>query len=370
MSGPYDQPIHNQAPGFYPGPVPGQAPGFFPGAVHGAPINQPTSAYVTTEVTHGEHVKQSGSTSSSGSYVADHHGGHIGYGGGPVHNVSHHGGYGGGPVHNVSYHGGYGGGSFESGFSGPRRHGRYRRQVIRLPEAIPGCVRQVRHRLLTPEPDVLDRVYIQRQGGDIIEEITEVPTTPPPRVQERTVVEPSGPPQVVRKVIRVPPRSGGYSSYHGDIGFSHAAPVVSTGSYANLLPATGSIQHFGGIPCTDNFGGLPLGGYTGGLTNFGGFGAALPQPSFNYGAALPQPSFNYGAALPQPSFNYGAALPQPSFNYGAALPQANFGFGAALPQTSFGFGAALPQPSFGFGGFQSQALLPAAPALPANCFII
>ncbi|CAF4252329.1 unnamed protein product, partial [Rotaria sordida] len=35
----------------------------------------------------------------------------------------------------------------------------------------------------------------------------EEPTTPPPVIQERTIVEQTGPPQIVRKVIRVPPRS-------------------------------------------------------------------------------------------------------------------------------------------------------------------
>jgi hypothetical protein len=53
---------------------------------------------------------------------------------------------------------GQSGGSFTSIATGPRRQGRFQRQVIRLPEQGAGQVRQVRHRLLTPEPDTLERV--------------------------------------------------------------------------------------------------------------------------------------------------------------------------------------------------------------------
>lgn len=48
--------------------------------------------------------------------------------------------------------------SFGSAASGERRQGRYRRQVIRLPDQAQGQVRQVRRRLPTPEPDTLERV--------------------------------------------------------------------------------------------------------------------------------------------------------------------------------------------------------------------
>ncbi|CAF5154665.1 unnamed protein product, partial [Rotaria sp. Silwood1] len=79
-----------------------------------------------------------------------------------------------------------------------------------LPEQQQGQVRQVRHRLPTPEPDTIERIYVRRTGAEIVEEITEVPTTPPPILKERTVVEPAGPPKVVKHVIRVPPRGGSY----------------------------------------------------------------------------------------------------------------------------------------------------------------
>lgn len=49
-------------------------------------------------------------------------------------------------------------GSLGSSVSGERRQGRFRRQVIRLPDQPSGQVRQVRRRLPTPEPDTLERV--------------------------------------------------------------------------------------------------------------------------------------------------------------------------------------------------------------------
>ncbi|CAF0981844.1 unnamed protein product [Rotaria sp. Silwood1] len=331
MSGPYEQQGLSQAPGyypgqvagqtptFYPGQVAGQAPGYFPGQVAGqAPGYYPGQAAVpniaqqtafgATDVSHGEHAKKSGSSSSSGSYVAENKG-HISYGGAGVAPVGPPG------VTATTYHGGYvGGGSYETAYGGARRHGRYRRQVIQLPDPIHGSVRQVRHRLLTPEPDTLERVYIQRTGPEIIEEITEVPTTPPPRIQERTVVEPAGPPQVVRKVIRVPPRSGGYTSYPQYEGASFytggqgISNLASSGSFANLQPSFGGFSNFG------NFGGLSLGGgFAGGATNFGGFGSLG-------------------------------------------------GFGS--------FGSGFQHQNFGLGGFQSQGLLPTAGFPGANCFFI
>ena len=49
-------------------------------------------------------------------------------------------------------------GSQGSFVSGERRQGRFRRQVIRLPDQAQGQVRQVRQRLPTPEPDTIERV--------------------------------------------------------------------------------------------------------------------------------------------------------------------------------------------------------------------
>lgn len=117
-----------------------------------------------------------------------------------------------------------------------RRQGRVRRQTVRLPDQST-TTRQIRHRLPTPEPDILERIYICRQRSEIIEEIIEEPTTPPPRVQERTVIEQTGPPKVLRKMIRVPPRSQNYqyeqqetlSNYGSFSGVS--APTAGSGAF-------------------------------------------------------------------------------------------------------------------------------------------
>ena len=125
-------------------------------------------------------------------------------------------------------------GDYQNAGHEQRRHGVVRRQAIRLPDQ-PSCVRQVRHRLPTPEPDTLERVYIRRQPAEIVEEIIEEPTTPPPRVQESTVFEPAGPPQVVRKVVRVPPRQQGYQqqSVSGTTQQQAAGYEQSSQSYGN-----------------------------------------------------------------------------------------------------------------------------------------
>ncbi|CAF1047267.1 unnamed protein product [Didymodactylos carnosus] len=125
--------------------------------------------------------------------------------------------------------------------NGHRRQGRYRRQVIRVPGQGQGQVRQVRQRLPTPEPDTLERVYIQSSGQEIIEEITEIPTTPPPQVHEKTIVEPSGPPQVIRKVIRVPPRSGGYSQG----GYAQQGGYSGSGSFGTIGQAQANYGGYG-----------------------------------------------------------------------------------------------------------------------------
>ncbi|CAF3297045.1 unnamed protein product [Rotaria socialis] len=128
------------------------------------------------------------------------------------------------------------GGSFGgTTVSGERRKGRHRQEVIRLPEQAQGQVRQVRHRMPTPEPDTLERVYIQRTAAEVVEEITEIPQTPPPRVQERTVVEPAGPPQVVKRVIRVPPRGGAYGGQEAQTGANvqYSDNLLNAGNYYN-----------------------------------------------------------------------------------------------------------------------------------------
>ncbi|CAM2718501.1 unnamed protein product [Rotaria socialis] len=172
----------------------------------------------------------------------------------------------------------------EVGNSAPvaaRRQAQYRRQVIRLPDPPQGPARQVRRRLPTPEPDVLERVYIQRAGPDIIEEITEIPQTPPPRVHEKTVVEPAGPPRVIKRVIRVQGRSAGAASYQQQGGgfVASAGPSVSSfgtgASFSQAQQGVGSYQQAQGA----GLGGA--GSYGGGFQqqSFGGFQSQAAAPS-------------------------------------------------------------------------------------------
>lgn len=187
---------------------------------------------------------------------------------------------------------GQSGASFGSVASGPRRPGRFHRETIRLPDQCAGQVRQVRQRLPTPEPDTIERVYLQRAGQEVIEEITEIPMTPPPRVQERTVVEPAGPPQVIKRVIRVPARSGG-----GAIGggFQAGGNLMSAGSYGNVQQA-GATTGFGGA--TTGFGGAVT-GYGGASTGFGGaVGGGFGGVTGGFGAATGVGGFgSYGGSF-------------------------------------------------------------------------
>jgi len=203
-------------------------------------------------------------------------------------------------------------GSLGSSVSGERRQGRFRRQVIRLPDQPSGQVRQVRRRLPTPEPDTLERVYVQRTGAEVVEEITEIPTTPPPRVQERTVVEPAGPPQVVKRTIRVPPRGGAYGGYQqqqqqqqqgfgyqatggftGGATFGGAAQQTVTGAVNYQQPASGGFAGGYGTTAPAAF---PTA--TTFATNYGSLGGAggLPQPT---GPATGAVSFTVDASSSQ-----------------------------------------------------------------------
>lgn len=123
-----------------------------------------------------------------------------------------------------------------------------------------------------------------------MEEITEIPTTPPPRVQERTVVEPAGPPQVIKKTIRVPPRSGGYQaqSYQGATG-----SLLSAGSYGNVQQASVPYQQYTGAAPV-NYGAYGSGATSFGTAGgFGSFGGGFQQPSYGFGS---QPAASFGAS--------------------------------------------------------------------------
>ncbi len=143
--------------------------------------------------------------------------------------------------------------------------------------------------------------YVQRAGHEVVEEITEIPTTPPPRIQERTVFEPAGPPQVIRRTIRVPPRSGGYGGYQQQQqqGASFASNVgqvssnlMSAGSYGNVQQATGNYQQYRGTASTGYGGyGSVGGGYGSAGGSYGSYGGGYQQQQgFGYGGYQSRPA--------------------------------------------------------------------------------
>ncbi len=130
--------------------------------------------------------------------------------------------------------------------------------------------------------------YIQRVANEVVEEITEIPTTPPPRIQERTVVEPAGPAQVIKRVIRVPSRSGGYGGYQQQQGASFVSNVgqassnlLSARSYGTVPQAYGGYQQYGGY-------GSVVGGY-------GPVGGGFQQQGFSYGGYPSQAAGSFGS---------------------------------------------------------------------------
>lgn len=118
--------------------------------------------------------------------------------------------------------------------------------------------------------------YIQRAPNEVVEEITEIPTTPPPRVQERTVVEPAGPPQVIKRTIRVPPRSGGFAGYQQQQGatFQSASPIGGATAVAGVdLPP--SVYQQAGASYS---GGYTAGAIPAATSGFGSIGGGYQQP--------------------------------------------------------------------------------------------
>jgi hypothetical protein len=279
------------------------------------------------------------------------------------------------------------GGSFGSLPTGERRPGRHRKEVIRCPEQSRGPTRQVRRRLPTPEPDILERVYIQPTGAECIEEITEIPTTPPPRLQERTVVEPAGPPQVIKRVVRVPPRSGGgYQQPQPPAGcgqqlqpqpqpqqqvpagcgsFSNLAGASSYGniqqaangyqqptggSYSNIQQAATSYQQPTGASYSGNYSGATAvsGSYSSPSASYGSTAAGYGSGSASYGSA----GASYGSA----SGSYGSAAP----SYGSAGASYGTAAGSRPAQAPIIF-------SVGGEGHPTQVLPPLG-CHPAFCF--
>ncbi|CAF2347637.1 unnamed protein product [Rotaria sp. Silwood2] len=235
------------------------------------------------------------------------------------------------------------GGSFGTIGGGERRKGRFRQEYIRLPDQHQGHVRQVRHRLPTPEPDTIERVYVQRTAAEIIEEITEIPTTPPPIVKERNVVEPAGPPQVVKRTIRVPPRGGAYGGHfqQESANVHYSDNLLSAGGYKNTQQVASSYQQ----PEATNYS--------------SGYGAAATTAS---------PNSTMGSGFGSVGSGFGSV--------GSGFGSVGGGFGSAGGFGSFGgFGSAgsgYQQQApimFSVGGSSSQPM-PGIGCHPAFCFYI
>jgi hypothetical protein len=190
--------------------------------------------------------------------------------------------------------------------------------------------------LINSHINVLQYSYMQRTGGEVVEEITEIPTTPPPRIQERTVVEPAGPPQIIKKVIRVPPRGGSYgNSQQLGVGV-----VPSAGSFSSIQQAASGYQQHDSVTSATAGGASYQGGYAGAATG-GGYESV--------GGAYGSVGGGYGSV----GGGYGAV----GGGYGAV----GGGYGSV--------GGGFQQQSSGFGGL--TPLGPAPQLIPgANCFYV
>ncbi|CAF0722049.1 unnamed protein product [Adineta ricciae] len=288
---------------------------------------------------------------------------------------------------------------------GPRRPGRHQKQVIRLPDQPQGPTRQVRRRLPTPEPDTLERVYIQRVAGEVVEEITEIPTTPPPIVQERTVCEPAGPPKVVKRVIRVPPRGNNCQQAGGFVGNAgQSANLLSASSYGSVQQASGSFQQLDTSSPLPTGASVSLGsgagnhvvGAVGGFSPagasfssvgpaYGAQGAGFSTSGAAYGAqgagfSSAGPAYGVqGGGFPAGGSAYGAqggGFPAGGSAYGAqgvGFQQQAASFGSSYQQQAASFSGAASHASSPYGAgfsFIAQGLTPSAGLQQATCFYV
>lgn len=240
-----------------------------------------------------------------------------------------------------------------------------RKQTIRLPDQ-PGVVRQVRHRMLTPEPDILERVYIRRLPNTVIEEIIEQPTTPPPRLQERTIIEPSGPPQIVRKVIRVPPRSQQHEYQQGETLDKYGSlsgvntPTAGHGAYGAGYGQSGQGYTTNGnyyqtdnrFQCNELQGPQGPQGYgQTGQQRYQGYQQPSTGACFGYTPSTSTSATNNGFYPTQPAAAP-SNMPPNMFCFeigGTDVP------GPSSPQTSLCSYGAVPQGLTGLGGFGNFA---------------
>ena len=135
-----------------------------------------------------------------------------------------------------------------------RREPVLKRQVIRVAGPA-GKVQQIVRRLPTPQPDVIEKVFVTKPQRDVINLVIEKPGTPPPQVQERREVEPTAAPVINQQVVRVEPRTRA-----AQIQVSAQPQSVSVGAYQTAYQAYPSYS-YSASTCSCNI--APQGAATG-----------------------------------------------------------------------------------------------------------
>lgn len=165
---------------------------------------------------------------------------------------------------------------------------------------------------------------------------------------------PAGPPQVVKRVIRVPPRGNNYGAYQQQPQQQQQQQLQQQGP---------SYQASGSIIGTGSYGNIQQAASAGSYQQPGGFNYQQAAPAGNYQQYSPAPT---SAAGPGYSSGYGSAV-------GGAGAYGSFagGYGSTgggyqqqpQPQQGYGFGGAP-------GGYSSQPVSPPMGCHPAFCFYV
>ncbi len=102
------------------------------------------------------------------------------------------------------------------------------------------------YRLPTPEPDVIERVYVTVPQRDLINLLIERPSTPQPQIQERTVVAPAPRPLISHQVVTVLPRQQYNNNLRG-VAYQYQPQVNYNLESASVVPYQGGAA-LSGLP--------------------------------------------------------------------------------------------------------------------------
>jgi hypothetical protein len=222
-----------------------------------------------------------------------------------------------------------------------RRQPVLRRQVIKVPGPV-GRIQQVVRRLPTPQPDLIERVYVVKPQRDVVNLLIERPGTPPPQVQERKVVGRAHRPVINQQVVRVAPRVVQQP-------VAVAQPQVQYVQQAVVAqPQVQYVQQPVSYAPAVSYGGYDAGystSFDDGLAGYGGY----QQAGYGYGAvsAAPAGAAYYGAGYPSGAYGYGVAQP-------AALSGSVAGYGYAADPYANAYGAYAAQPAYGSAVYGAQ----------------